>query len=179
MNQLKVKLEVLGYKSEDLDHWLLNVQWLAIENTAEPRHWLLVLVQKLKQYWKRASPIPFLLPISSRLNTLPPLGIQRSAHSSFSFNSSICSSVKPCIFGGNMIPCWAKHLISGKNSRTSTMYRRYKCWIYEFTCTEQNVFIVHGGLTIKSLGCCRLQQIQYKTSTYMYRIQIFGVTEYM
>lgn len=50
------------------------------------------------------SPCPFLLPISSFLNTTPPLGMHRSSQSSFSFSSKICSSVSPCMLGGRVAP---------------------------------------------------------------------------
>lgn len=59
-------------------------------------------------------PWPFLRPMGSLLSLTPPWGTHLSAHSSFSFSSSTCSSVRPCMLGGSVIPCSANSSISVK-----------------------------------------------------------------
>ena len=72
------------------------------------------LIIKLNKVPRTFLPIPLRRPISSVFWVWPPLGWQHSAHSSFSFSSSICSSVRPCMFGGKVIPWSANSSISTK-----------------------------------------------------------------
>lgn len=57
-------------------------------------------------------PNPFRLPTLSTQSMAPPLGWHFSAHSSFSFSSTTCSSVRPCMFGGSVVPWLASSSIS-------------------------------------------------------------------
>lgn len=51
---------------------------------------------------------PFRLPTgSTQYLTSPPWGKQLCDHLSSKWSSSICSSVRPCILGGRVIPCLA------------------------------------------------------------------------
>lgn len=89
--------------------------------TAEPSCWPIKnCLHMQRQEGESRLPCPFLRPMSSFLKTEPPLGMHFSPHSSFSFSSSICSSVSPCILGGRNTPCSASSSISEKQGRAAT-----------------------------------------------------------